>query len=58
MQKQYFQEKDIWSYAAQLLNVVEHLHKQNVIHRDIKTLNIFLADNYKLKLGDLGVSKM
>lgn len=29
-----------------------------MIHRDIKTLNIFLAENYKIRLGDLGVSKM
>ena len=35
-----------------------YLHKQNIIHRDIKTLNIFLNKNNEIKLGDLGVSKI
>ena len=32
------------------------LHVCNVIHRDYKSMNIFLNDNL-LKIGDLGVSK-
>ncbi len=35
-----------------------YLHKQNIIHRDIKTLNIFLNKDNEIKLGDLGVSKI
>mgnify|MGYP002626478270 CR=1 FL=1 len=31
---------------------------QKKIHRDIKTLNIFLAKDLDAKLGDLGVTKI
>ena len=37
---------------------VEYLHQKNIIHRDIKCLNIFLTDDKKIKIGDLGVSKI
>jgi NIMA (never in mitosis gene a)-related kinase len=37
---------------------LEHLHSKNIMHRDIKCLNIFLSENKKIKIGDLGVSKI
>jgi len=37
---------------------VEYLHLKNIIHRDIKCLNIFLTEDKKIKIGDLGVSKI
>ena len=37
---------------------VEYLHHKNIIHRDIKCLNIFLTDDNRIKIGDLGVSKI
>lgn len=33
------------------------LHEMNIIHRDIKSANIFLS-NGKYKLGDMNVSKL
>ena len=36
---------------------LQHIHENNIIHRDIKTLNIFLTKENYIKLGDLGVSK-
>lgn len=37
---------------------LEHIHKNKILHRDIKTLNIFLQKNEMVKIGDLGVAKM
>lgn len=37
---------------------VEYLHVKNIIHRDIKCLNIFLTEDKRIKIGDLGVSKI
>lgn len=40
----------------QLLESLEYLHKNQVIHRDLKMGNIFLAKNMEMKLGDFGLS--
>jgi NIMA (never in mitosis gene a)-related kinase len=56
--RKYFSEKDIWDYAFQICQAVEYLHSKNIIHRDIKCLNIFLNEERQIKLGDLGVSKI
>lgn len=56
--RKYFSEKDIWDFAYQICQAVEYLHSKNIIHRDIKCLNIFITDQMKVKLGDLGVSKI
>lgn len=50
-------ETTIWAFTMQILQGLQYLHKQNVIHRDIKPNNILLKDN-QVKLGDLGVSKI
>jgi len=55
----YFSERDIWSYAWQMCLGVLHLHARDVIHRDIKCLNLLLSDNgATLKLGDLSESRV
>jgi len=37
---------------------VSHLHKNRVIHRDIKSMNVLIADDYACKLTDFGTAKM
>lgn len=42
-------------YTVQLVRAVSTLHKHSIVHRDIKTANIFLtAEGNCLKLGDFG----
>ncbi|XP_011882090.1 PREDICTED: mitogen-activated protein kinase kinase kinase 4 isoform X2 [Vollenhovia emeryi] len=42
-------------YTHQLLSAVAALHSHGIVHRDIKTANIFLTDEGNcLKLGDFG----
>ena len=37
---------------------LEYVHGRRVIHRDIKTQNIFLTGNNTIKIGDFGISKV
>ena len=54
----YFNEKTIWSIFIQMVNGIKELHDRNIIHRDLKSANIFLMKNGICKLGDLNVSKV
>ena len=38
----YFNERDIWRIFIQLVKGLKSLHDLNIIHRDIKSSNIFL----------------
>ena len=52
-----FTEKEILHYFYEILQGLYYLHKNRVLHRDLKTLNIFLTKNNHIKIGDFGVSK-
>jgi len=44
-------------YVAQIVLAVMAMHNKNILHRDIKTQNIFITKNDILKLGDFGISR-
>lgn len=37
---------------------LHYLHSFKILHRDIKTINMFLSKDNKIKIGDLGVAKL
>ena len=39
-----------------MLEGLEAIHKAGIVHRDIKSANVFLCRNGGVKLGDLNVS--
>lgn len=43
---------------VQLLLALLHVHSKNILHRDIKSQNIFLSKGGILKLGDFGISRV
>ena len=53
-----FQENTIWNILIQILQGLKFLHDNKIIHRDLKSANIFLMKNGIVKIGDLNVSKL
>ncbi|KAG5265945.1 hypothetical protein AALO_G00248110 [Alosa alosa] len=54
---QLFTEEVVIWYLYQIASAVAHIHKAGILHRDIKTLNIFLTKTNLIKLGDYGLAK-
>jgi len=44
-------------YTCQICNAVEHAHRQNVIHRDLRPSNVLVTDRGLLKVADFGTSR-
>ncbi|KAK9815766.1 hypothetical protein WJX72_009157 [[Myrmecia] bisecta] len=51
-------EAEIMFWFVQILLALWHVHSKNVLHRDLKTQNIFLAKGNILKLGDFGIARV
>lgn len=51
-----FPENLVGVYMTQVLNGLQYLHDQGVIHRDIKGANILTTKDGTVKLADFGVS--
>lgn len=54
----YMSEKFIWNIFSQITQGLKALHDLNVLHRDMKSANVFLNINGTTKLGDMNVSKV
>ena len=42
---------------CQLAQGLSYIHFHKILHRDIKTLNIFLTAKQEVRIGDMGVAK-
>lgn len=55
--KQPFTDPEVWDIFSQVLSGLAHIHAKGIVHRDIKSLNLFLTSAGVVKLGDFGVSR-
>ena len=53
-----FTEHLIWDYLIQILYGLKYLHDNKIMHRDLKSANLFLMKDNTVKIGDLNVSKI
>ena len=56
--KEPISESIVLRWVGQLASALRHLHDNRVLHRDLKTQNIFLTLDQQIKLGDFGVSRV
>ena len=54
----FFEETDIWRIFIQLVKGLKALHDLKILHRDLKSANVFLLSDGTANLGDLNVSKV
>ena len=52
-----FTESDILDYFTQICLALKHIHEKKIIHRDLKSGNVFLMQSGLVKLGDFGIAK-
>ncbi|PNW87779.1 hypothetical protein CHLRE_01g001800v5 [Chlamydomonas reinhardtii] len=55
---QQLSEDTILDWLVQMCLGLKHVHDRKILHRDIKTQNVFMSSGGLLKLGDFGVSKV
>jgi NIMA (never in mitosis gene a)-related kinase len=53
-----FDELDIWNIIIQMVKGLKALHDKSILHRDLKSANIFTYSDGRVKIGDLNVSKI
>jgi len=53
-----FEERDVVSLMAQLLDALQHAHEQGVWHRDVKPANVIIMNSGKLKVADFGIARI
>jgi NIMA (never in mitosis gene a)-related kinase len=51
-------ESQVVNLFVQLSLAIKHIHDRKILHRDLKSQNVFLTSGGQLKLGDFGVSRV
>ena len=58
MEDEGLKEEFIWRVFIQVVKGLKSMHDLNIMHRDLKSANVFLNTDDSVKLGDMNVSKV
>jgi serine/threonine protein kinase len=53
-----FGAKDVERIMSELLDALDHAHKNGVVHRDMKPANIILLPDGRVKVADFGIARI
>ncbi|CAD8148644.1 unnamed protein product [Paramecium octaurelia] len=53
-----FSEEQILDWFVQMALAMNHIHERKILHRDLKTQNIFLTSKNDVKIGDFGIARV
>ena len=57
-ENRHFSESQVMQWFVQLCMALEYIHRKKILHRDLKSQNVFLTRNNCVRLGDFGISKV
>ncbi|KAK3579311.1 hypothetical protein CHS0354_029593 [Potamilus streckersoni] len=52
------EERQLVEWFVQIAMALQYMHERNILHRDLKTQNIFLTKSKIIKVGDLGIARV
>uniref|UniRef100_A0A2P2I6B6 non-specific serine/threonine protein kinase n=1 Tax=Hirondellea gigas TaxID=1518452 RepID=A0A2P2I6B6_9CRUS len=55
---EFLPEETVLKWFVQVIFAVQYLHSNDILHRDLKTQNIFLMKNDLIKVGDFGIARV
>ena len=53
-----YSEDQILDWFVQMALGIKHVHDRKVLHRDLKTQNIFMNSNGSIQIGDFGIARV
>ena len=57
-QKQSIEENEVLRIFSQTVSGLAYMHARKILHRDLKSQNIFMTKEGIIKIGDLGIAKV